>query len=233
MVNVGDNVEAQVLEVDVENKRISLGLKQLQPNPWDDLAKKYKVGSTVEGKVKAVVDFGAFIDLGEEVDALIHASDVSWTKKNVNPNDEFKVAQTVKAMVIAVDKENQKFSLGLKQLEEDPWKKIEQRFPVGTVVEAEVVRLTDFGAFVELETGIEGLIHISELSDDRVEKTSDVIKKGDKVQAMIISIDKDAKKIALSKKAVGNAEDAAAMKSTKQEAPKATTLGDKFKGIKV
>jgi small subunit ribosomal protein S1 len=233
MVNVGDNVEAQVLEVDVENKRISLGLKQLQPNPWDDLAKKYKVGSTVEGKVKAVVDFGAFIDLGEEVDALIHASDVSWTKKNVNPNDEFKVGQTVKAMVIAVDKENQKFSLGLKQLEEDPWKKIEQRFPVGTVVEAEVVRLTDFGAFVELETGIEGLIHISELSDDRVEKTSDVIKKGDKVQAMIISIDKDAKKIALSKKAVGNAEDAAAMKSTKQEAPKATTLGDKFKGIKV
>jgi small subunit ribosomal protein S1 len=233
MVNVGDNVEAQVLEVDVENKRISLGLKQLQPNPWDDLAKKYKVGSTVEGKVKAVVDFGAFIDLGEEVDALIHASDVSWTKKNVNPNDEFKVGQTVKAMVIAVDKENQKFSLGLKQLEEDPWKKIEQRFPVGTVVEAEVVRLTDFGAFVELETGIEGLIHISELSDDRVEKTSDVIKKGDKVQAMIISIDKDAKKIALSKKAVGNAEDAAAMKSSKQEAPKATTLGDKFKGIKV
>ncbi len=233
MVNVGETVEAQVLEVDVENKRISLGLKQLQPNPWDDLAKKYKVGSTVEGKVKAVVDFGAFIDLGEEVDALIHASDVSWTKKNINPNDEFKVGQTVKALVIAVDKENQKFSLGMKQLEEDPWKKIEERFPVGSVVEAEVVRLTDFGAFVELETGIEGLIHISELSEERVEKTSDVIKKGDVKKAMIISIDKDAKKIALSIKAIGNAEDAAVLKSVKHETPKSATLGDKFKGLKV
>jgi small subunit ribosomal protein S1 len=233
MVNVGDKLEAQVLEVDVENKRISLGLKQLQPNPWDVLAKKYKPGQIVEGKVKAIVDFGAFVDLGEEMDALIHASDVSWTKKNVKAEDEFKVGQSVKAQVLSVDPENQKFSLGIKQLEEDPWKKIEQRFPVANVVEAEVVRLTDFGAFVELETGIEGLIHVSEIAEERVEKASDKLKKGDKVQAMVISIDKDAKKIALSIKAIGDAENAKAMKSVKQDKPKSATLGDKMKGFKI
>ena len=158
------------------------------------------------------------------MDALIHVSDVSWTKKNIVIAEEFKEGQTVEAMVMAVDKENQKFSLGLKQLEEDPWKKIESRFPVGTIVEAEVVRVTDFGAFVELETGIEGLIHISELSEERVEKPSDVIKKGDKPKSMVISVDKEAKKIALSmKSAIGGAE----FKST--DKVKAATLADKFK----
>lgn len=204
--NPGERVEAVVLEVDVENKRISLGVKQLQPNPWDGLVAKYKVGDKVKGKVKSIVDFGVFVDIGEEVDALIHVSDVSWTKKNVNPSEEFKDGQTVEAMVMAVDRENQKFSLGIKQLEEDPWKKIETRFPVGTVVEAEVVRVTDFGAFVELETGIEGLIHISELSEERVEKPSDVVKKGDAAKAMVISVDKEAKKIALSIKAANGAD---------------------------
>ena len=208
-INVGDNVEAQVLEVDTENKRISLGLKQLMPNPWDALVAKYNVGQVVEGTVKAVVDFGAFIDLGEEVDALIHVSDVSWTKKNVNPEDEFTAGATVKGIVLTVDAENQKFCLGIKQLEEDPWKKIEERFPVGKVIETEVVRVTDFGAFVELETGIEGLIHISELSEERVETTSDAVKKGDMVKAMVMSVDKEAKKIALSIKAVGSAEERA------------------------
>ena len=223
--NPSERIEAVVLDVDVENKRISLGLKQLTPNPWDALAAKYKVGDKVKGKVKSIVDFGVFVDLGEEVDALIHVSDVSWTKKNVNPAEEFKDGQTVEAMVLTVDKENQKFSLGLKQLEEDPWKKIETRFPVGTVVEAEVVRVTDFGAFVELETGIEGLIHISELSEDRVEKPSDVIKKADQVKAMVISVDKEAKKIALSIKAVNSQAD------YKRDVVKAATLADKFKGF--
>lgn len=222
--NPGERVEAQVLEVDVENKRISLGVKQLQPNPWDGLVAKYKVGDKVKGKVKSIVDFGVFVDIGEEVDALIHVSDVSWTKKNVNPTEEFKDGQTVEAMVMAVDRENQKFSLGIKQLEEDPWKKIETRFPVGTVVEAEVVRVTDFGAFVELETGIEGLIHISELSEERVEKPSDVVKKGDAAKAMVISVDKEAKKIALSIKAANGAD-------YKVDKVKSATLADKFKGF--
>ncbi len=223
--NPGERVEAQVLEVDVENKRISLGVKQLQPNPWDGIVAKYKLGDKVKGKVKSIVDFGVFVDIGEEVDALIHVSDVSWTKKNVEPTAEFKEGQTVEAMVMAVDRENQKFSLGIKQLEEDPWKKIETRFPVGTVVEAEVVRVTDFGAFVELETGIEGLIHISELSEERVEKPSDVVKKGDTPKAMVISVDKEAKKIALSIKAANGAD-------YKVDRIKSATLADKFKDLK-
>ena len=225
---VGEMVEAQVLEVDVDNKRISLGVKQLQENPWDALEAKYPVGSKVSGKVKSVVEFGIFVDLGEEVDALIHVSDISWTKKNVNLNDEYKVGDALDAMVVSVDKENQKFCLGIKQLAEDPWKKIETRLPVGTVVEAEVVRVTEFGAFVELETGIEGLIHISELSEERVEKPEDVVKKGDAVKAMVISLDKDSKKIALSMKAAANAAENGTFTT---EPVKTATLADKLKGF--
>lgn len=227
---VGEKVDAQVLDVDVENKRISLGIKQLQENPWDDLAAKYPVGKKVSGKVKSVVDFGVFLDLGEEVDALIHVSDLSWTKKNVNAAEQFSEGQEVEASVLSVDKENQKFCLGIKQLEEDPWKKIEERLPVGTVIEAEVVRVTDFGAFVELETGIEGLIHISELSEDRVEKPEEVVSKGQAVKAMVISIDKDAKKIALSMKSAVNAE---ASGYGKDDIVKSATLADKLAGFKV
>lgn len=227
---VGERIEAVVLEVDVENKRISLGLKQLMPNPWDDLAAKYNPGKVVEGTVKAIVEFGLFVDLGEEVDALIHVSDLSWTKKNVNPADEFKVGQKVKAVVVTVDKENQKFCLGLKQLEEDPWKRIEERMPVGAPVEGEAVRLTEFGVFVELETGIEGLVHISEISEERVEKPADKVNKGDRVKAIVISIDKAAKKIALSMKAVASGE----YKSNyKPEVAQPSTLADKLKGFKV
>lgn len=227
---VGETIEAQVLEVDVENKRISLGIKQLLANPWDEIVAKYPIGKEVEGTVKAVVDFGAFIDLGESVDALIHVSDISWTKKNVNPNEFFKVGEKVKAAVLTVDKDNSKFCLGIKQLDEDPWKKIEERMPVGSVVEGEVVRVTDFGAFVELETGIEGLVHISELSEERVEKPSDVIKVGDKTKALIMSIDKDDKKIALSKKNAENAD----IQGYKAEQPQASSaMADKLKGFSV
>lgn len=229
--NVGEKVEAQVLDVDVENKRISLGLKQLQPNPWDDLEAKYSVGSKVKGTIKSIVEFGLFVDLGEEVDALIHISDISWTRKNVNLTEEFNEGDEVEAMVLSVDKENQKFCLGTKQLEEDPWKKIEERLPVGTVVESEVVRVTDFGVFVELETGIEGLIHISELSEERVEKPSDVINKGDKARAMVISLDKESKKIALSIKAAANAGENGG--SYSEGEVKSSTLADKLKGFSV
>ncbi|MGB0453436.1 MAG: 30S ribosomal protein S1 [Bacteriovoracaceae bacterium] len=229
---VGEKVEAQVLEVDVENKRISLGIKQLLPNPWTEIEKRHPLGSKVKGKVKSVVDFGIFVDLDEEVDALIHVSDISWTKKNVDLNEEYKAGDEIEAMVLTVDSENSKFCLGIKQLEEDPWKKIEERLPVGTIVEAAVVRVTDFGAFVELETGIEGLIHISELSEERVEKPEDVIKKGDTTKAMVISLDKDAKKIALSIKAVANAEDATVAQS-KVHVAQTATLADKLKGFNV
>lgn len=228
LVSIGDEIEAMVLEVDVENKRISLGLKQLWPNPWDTLIKKYEVGTRVKGTVKSVVDFGIFVDLGEEVDALVHISDISWTRKNIVVAEEYKVGDKVEAKVLTVDKDNQKFCLGIKQLEEDPWKRIEERFPVGTVVQAEVVRVTEFGAFVELETGIEGLIHISELSEERVEKPSDVVKRGDRPMAMVISVDKESKKIALSLKAVERAEHDSQVKAYKQEEMKTATLAEKF-----
>lgn len=229
--NVGDTIEAQVLEVDVDNKRISLGLKQLQENPWNDLQAKYSLGKEVEGTIKAIVDFGMFIDLGEKVDALIHVSDISWTKKNVNLSEEFKVGDKVKAAVLTVDKDLNppKFCLGIKQLAEDPWKKIEERMPVGSVVEGEVMRVTDFGAFVELETGIEGLIHISELSDERVEKPEDVVKVGDKTKALIMSIDKGDKKIALSKKNAENAD----FGGYAQEEATTSDLAEKLKGFNV
>jgi len=228
--NVGDTIEAQVLEVDVENKRISLGLKQLLDNPWKALSAKYPVGKEVEGTVKAVVDFGAFVDLGDDIDALIHVSDISWTRKNINPNEEFKIGDKVKAVVLTCDSETSKFCLGIKQLDEDPWKKIDQRLPVGNVVEGEVVRITDFGAFVELETGIEGLIHISELSDERVEKPGDVVKVGEKVQALVMSIDKADKKIALSKKNAANADVGG---YSKEESGSTSALAEKLKGFSV
>lgn len=227
---VGDKIEAVVLEVDVDNKRISLGLKQLMPNPWDDLVAKYPVGKTIEGSVKAIVEFGLFVDVGEDVDALIHVSDISWTRKGINLNEEYKPGQKIKAAVVSVDRENQKFCLGLKQLEEDPWKRIEERMPVGSVIEGEVVRLTDFGAFVEVETGIEGLVHISEIADERVEKPSDKLERGQKAKAVVISIDKASKKIALSMKAV----EAGEYKSHyKAEESNASTLASKLKGFKV
>lgn len=227
---VGSALEAQVLEVDVENKRISLGLKQLQDNPWNALAEKYPLGKSVEGTVKAIVDFGVFVDLGENIDALIHVSDLSWTKKNVNVANEFNVGDTVKAAVLTVDADNSKFCLGIKQLEEDPWKKIEERLPVGSVVEGEIMRVTDFGAFVELETGIEGLIHISELSEERVEKPEDVVKVGERVKARVMSIDKSEKKIALSKK---NAENANLGDYSQQESATTSSLAEKLKGFNV
>lgn len=230
--NAGDNVEAQVLDVDIENKRISLGVKQLQENPWDDIEAKYPVSSKIKGKIKSVVDFGVFVDLGEEVDALIHVSDVSWTKKNVDLAKDFVEGSEIEAMVLSVDKENQKFCLGIKQLEEDPWKKIEERLPVGTVVDTVVMRVTEFGAFVELETGIEGLVHISELSEERVETPSDVINKADRVKAMVISLDKDSKKIALSMKAVGKAE-ASSLQHNVVQTASASTMASKLKDFKI
>ncbi len=232
LVSVGDKIEAVVLDIDTENKRISLGTKQLTANPWTAFQDKYSPGQLLEGTVKQIVDFGLFVDVGEEIDALIHVSDLSWTKKAIDIQKEYKVGDKIKATVLTLDADNQKFSLGIKQLEEDPWKRIEERIPVGTIVEAEVVRVTEFGGFVELETGIEGLIHISEISEDRVEQASDVLKKGDKPKAMVISIDKDAKKIALSIKSVGHHEERANVsKHGATQAPKAATLADKLKGL--
>ncbi len=231
--SVGEKVEAQILEVDTENKRISLGMKQLTENPWTELQAKYAVGSKIKGTIKSVVEFGIFVDIGEEVDALIHVSDLSWTKKNIVLEDTYKEGEEIEAAVLAVNMEDQKFCLGIKQLEEDPWKKIEERLPVGTVVESRVVRVTEFGVFVELETGIEGLVHISELSEERVENPADLFKKDDMVQSMVISLDKDTKKIALSIKSVNDAETKASVARTREEETASTSFASQLKGFSV
>ena len=227
--SVGEKIEAQVLDVDIENKRISLGIKQLTPNPWDDIEAKYPPGTRVKGIIESILDFGIFVNLGEEVDALIHVSDVSWTRKNINLKNEFKEKENIDAVVLSVDKETQKFCLGIKQLGKDPWESVDSRFPIGTTLEVKVTRVTDFGAFVELKNGIEGLVHVSEISEEEIGKPTEVVKKGDIVMAMVISLDKEAKKIALSMKAAG---DSPSTESTDvPEEGKTATLGDKLKDI--
>ena len=234
---VGEKLKAQVLEVDVENEKISLSLRQLQPNPWDEIENKYQVGQRIKGTIRSIVDFGLFVDIQEEMDAFVHVSDFFWVKRNVNPHVEYSEEQEIEAVVLAIDKDNQKFSLGIKQLEGDPWEGIESQFPVGEIVDTTVVRITDFGAFVDLGTGIEGLIHISEMSEERINSISDVIQKGDQVQAMVISVDREAKKIALSIKAIAKKDDQEAMdrmrkeQQPKKEKAKSTTLGEKLKNI--
>ena len=228
---VGENIEAQVLDVDIENKRISLGLKQLAPNPWDDLEEKYPPGTKVKGVIQSVLDFGLFVNLGEEVDALIHVSDVSWTRKNINLKNEFNEKDTIDAIVLSVDKEAQKFCLGIKQLEEDPWESVEHRFPIGTALKVRIARVTNFGAFVELESGIEGFVHVSELSEEEVEKPTDMVKKGDDVLAMVIGLDKEAKKMALSIKAASD-KNPENLDDTSGEVTTAK-FGDKLKEIEI
>ncbi len=199
-VNIGDIVEAMVLNVDKERKRISLGMKQIEPNPWDIIEEKYPVGTKIVGQVKTVTDFGIFIGIDEGIDGLVHVSEMSWTKKIKNPAEIYKRGQEVEAIVLKIDKENERFSLGIKQLRPDPWETVPQRYKVGQVVTGKVTSLTDFGAFVELEEELEGLIHVSELgtSSQKVERPSDVLKVGDTVSALIINIDPKERKIGLS-----------------------------------
>jgi small subunit ribosomal protein S1 len=205
----GAEVECQVLDIDTKNRRISLGLKQLESNPWDLLEQKFPIGSTVEGVVKNVTDFGVFVDIGEGIDGLIHISDLSWSKKVGHPSELFNKDDKVRAIVLSIDKETEKFSLGIKQLERDPWENIKARYKIGQAIEGKVTKTADFGAFVELEEGLEGLVHISELSQDQVGKVTDVANIGDTVKAEIISIDARERKIGLSVKAMMKSEERA------------------------
>lgn len=195
-------VEVQVLEVDNENRRISLGMKQLMPNPWVELKETYHPGTIIEGEVKSVTDFGVFIGIEEGIDGLVHISDFSWTKRVNHPSEMFAKGQKVRAVVLGVDIENERFSLGLKQLESDPWANIETKYAIGTQHDVKVTKVADFGAFVELESDIEGLIHVSELTNEKVAKPEDFVKVGGSLKAEVISIDKDARKIGLSSKLV-------------------------------
>lgn len=201
IVAIGDVVDCEVLKVDTERKRISLGMKHLEPNPWESVEEKYPIGLEVEGRVRNLTDFGAFVALEEGVDGLIHISDMSWTQRIKHPSEILKKRQKVRCVVLNVDKANERLSLGLKQLQADPWSEVAGKYSAGVVVEGEIVKITKFGAFMGLSDGIEGLIHISELSAERVVNPEDVVKVGDKVKAKIIKIDSENKKLALSIKA--------------------------------
>jgi small subunit ribosomal protein S1 len=198
ILSVGDEVEVMVLDADQGQKRISLGLKQTTLNPWDTIAERYPVGTKIQGRIKNITDFGIFIGIDEGIDGLVHISDISWIQRLKHPSEVFKKGQEVQAIVLNIDKENQRFSLGIKQIQKNPWDDVHHRFRVGQMIRGKVTNVTKFGAFVEIEAGIEGLVHISELSHERVEKATEVTKVGDEIQAVVINVDPKRHKIGLS-----------------------------------
>lgn len=198
MVKVGDEVEVVILGIDVDKKRISLGMKQVKPNPWDIVIEKYPEGTIVEAPVKNITDFGIFVGIEEGIDGLIHVSDISWTKKIHHPGELYKVGDMVKAKVLTVDKENEKFTLGIKQLTEDPWLKIPEKYPEGSYVTGKITNITDFGIFVEVEEGIEGLVYISEASDKKIKDANEIYKVGEEVTAKVIRVSAEERRLGLS-----------------------------------
>jgi small subunit ribosomal protein S1 len=202
VVTVGDVVEVVVLDIDQSARRISLGMKQVEPNPWEALEQRYPAGTRVEGTIRNLVDFGAFVELEDGIDGLIHISDMSWTKRVKHPSEILKKGDHVETIVLHVDRSARRISLGLKQTQPDPWKTIvPERYRVGMDVTGRVVRITDFGAFVELPDDVEGLLHVSELSEGRVNKPEDVIKVGEELTLKIIKLDTDDRKLGLSLRA--------------------------------
>jgi len=198
IVNVNDMVEAVVLSISPEQKRISLGMKQVEPNPWDVIAEKYPVGTTIEGRIKNITDFGLFIGIDEGIDGLVHISDISWTKRIKHPGELFKKGDEVRAIVLNIDRENERFSLGIKQLEGDPWEEIPNKYRVNTRVNGVITNVTDFGLFVELEEGVEGLVHVSEISEDKIKTPVGMFNVDDVIEAKVVSVNRRERKIGLS-----------------------------------
>src|ERR1700756_4144471 len=207
ILTVGQEVEEVVLGVNKEEQKISLGLRQLEPNSWDEIEKKFTIGSRVKGKVRNMTAYGAFVELDEGIDGMIHVSDLSWTRKINHPSEMFKKGDEVEAEGIDIAKKNQRISLGIKQLTEDPWKNIDQKYKIGDLVKGKVTKLASFGAFVELQDDIDGLVHISQLSEDHVAKVKDVLKVGQEVEARVIKVDKLERRIGLSIKAANYTEE--------------------------
>ncbi len=198
VVSVGDEVEAVVLDIKPESRRISLGMKQVVPNPWDVISEKYPIGTTIEGKIKNITDFGLFIGIDEGIDGLVHISDISWTKRIKHPSELFKKGDVVQAIVLDIEKDNERFSLGIKQLQADPWQSVSERYEVGKEITGTITNLTDFGIFVELEEGIEGLVHISEISKDKIKSPMEKFKVGDVITARVMNINTEERRIGLS-----------------------------------
>ncbi len=207
VLEVGQEVDVQVLDVDAVNRRISLGLKQTEPNPWEMVRINHPVGSHISGKVKSITDFGLFVELAEGIDGLVHVSDLHWTKKVKHPSEIFKKGDDVEAIVLGIDVDNERISLGIKQLTEDPWAAVPKRYPTGTRVRGTVTSVTDFGVFAQIEEGVEGLIHVSQLSTERVDRPSSIYKVGDEIEAEVTQVDAREKRIALSIKALRRSEE--------------------------
>ncbi|MGD9124890.1 MAG: 30S ribosomal protein S1, partial [Desulfarculaceae bacterium] len=230
IVNVGDMVEAVVLSINPEAKRISLGMKQVEPNPWDVIAEKYPVGTTIEGRIKNITDFGLFMGIDEGIDGLVHISDLSWTKRIKHPSELYKKGDEVRAVVLNIDRENERFSLGVKQLDTDPWDEIPSKYQVGTSVSGVVTNVTDFGVFVELEEGIEGLVHVSEISNEKVKTPVGMFNEGDTITAKVVSVSRRDRKIALSLRRLEEEADRSAYREYVNSAQAATSnLGELLK----
>jgi len=198
VVSVGEEVDAVVLDIKPDSRRISLGMKQVKPNPWDIIAEKYPVGTTIEGKIKNITDFGLFIGIDEGIDGLVHISDISWTKRIKHPSEVYKKGDVVQAIVLDIEKDNERFSLGVKQLQQDPWKTVAERYEVGKEITGTITNLTDFGIFIELEEGIEGLVHVSEISKEKIKTPVGMYNIGDVITARVMNINSDERRIGLS-----------------------------------
>jgi small subunit ribosomal protein S1 len=207
MLSIGDEVQVVVLSIDVENQKIALGIRQTQANPWDTVQDRFPVGSKVKGKVRNFTAYGAFVELEEGIDGMIHVSDMSWTRKINHPSECLQKGQEVEAVVLDVNPKEQRISLGLKQAQTDPWTEIATKYPVGMVVKGKVSKVASFGAFIELEDGVDGLVHISQISDQRIDKVKDALDVGQEVEARVVKVDRADRRIGLSIRAMSMTED--------------------------
>jgi small subunit ribosomal protein S1 len=227
LVNIGDEIDVVILGVDPEGQQLSLGMKQTQENPWDHVVERYPEGSIVEGKVRNLTNYGAFVELEEGIDGLLHVSDMSWTRKISHPNEMLERGQKVTCRVMSVDQDRHRIALGLKQMDEDPWSyDIPNRYQPGQVIKGQVTKITNFGVFVGLEDGLEGLLHISELADHKVENPEEVVKVGEEIEVKILRVDTEERKIGLSRKRVEWAEEeSAAQPDQRQREPRTDLKG--------
>ncbi len=222
VLNIGDEVDVVVLNIDTTNQKIALGIRQTEANPWDTVQDRYPVGSRISGKVRNFTTYGAFVEMEEGIDGMIHVSDMSWTRKINHPSELLQKGQAVEAIVLEIDTANQRISLGLKQAQTDPWSSIASTYQIGQIVKGKVSKIASFGAFVELEDGVDGLVHISQISDQHVDKVKDALKVGQEVEARIVKIDRDERRIGLSIKAVDMDEGEIARLTAEAEAEPAT-----------
>jgi small subunit ribosomal protein S1 len=224
---VGQDIEVLVVSLDKDNRRMSLSVKQLDKNPWESVAEQFKVGQQIKGTISNITDFGIFVQLMPGIDGLVHISDLSWTEHIDHPASIYRKGQEVEAVILGIDKDNKKISLGIKQLTQDPWEAIEQEYPVGSIVEGVVSKTTNFGAFIKLPSGIEGLVHISELSDQTVDKVEDVLKVGQKTQFRVLNVSKQDRKLGLSLKLTPSSKEERTAKTDDAERARASQKREK------